>query len=87
MLTKLIYAMYTIPKITKKRTVKEETRYYLQCQGYDATDQEIQRAIWRERKRPPGIVNGWSIHSYLMHNKIAKRVSKNAVVASDQSIF
>lgn len=67
---------YNHPNIQhiKKRTIKEETRYYLQCRGYDATDQEIQRAIWRERKHPPGIVNGWSIHSYLLHNKIATPV-------------
>ena len=75
---------YNHPNIQhiKKRTIKEETRYYLQCRGYDATDQEIQRAMptkvrhrfWRGRKHPPGIVNGWSIHSYLLHNKIAKPV-------------
>ncbi|PHN01272.1 hypothetical protein [Flavilitoribacter nigricans] len=69
----------------KKRTIKEEARYFLQCRGYEATEQEIQRAIWRERKHSRAI-NGWCIYSYLMHNNIAKPVGQSAIAASDQSI-
>lgn len=57
----------------KKRTIKEEALYYLQCQGYTATDQDIQRAIWWDRKQRGG-VTGLGVSSYLIFNKIAKRI-------------
>ena len=59
----------------KRKTIKEETLYYLQCQGHTASDQDIQRAIWRERKHRGG-VTGWSIYSYLMFNKIATPIKQ-----------
>ena len=65
-----------------KRTIKQEARYFLECQGLSATEQEIQRAIWREQKYSRSLT-GWSIYSYLVHNKIAKPVRQKAPAQSD----
>ncbi|MCB0630835.1 MAG: hypothetical protein KDD15_13910 [Lewinella sp.] len=65
----------------KKKTIKQEALYYLQCQGYTASDQDIQRAIWRDRKRRGG-VTGLGVSSYLLFNKIARPIKPDSQVST-----
>ena len=76
---------YKLPKPSTRRTIKEEARYYLQCQGYTATEQEIQRAMWRERKYSRSLT-GWCIYRYLMNNQIARPIKTTATQKNDTSL-